>query len=498
MKSPVILVGAIIQESNTFSPVLSDMDDFHRHRYYTGEQILDMKVDSELSGFNRRARAEGATIIPTLSANAVSSGRFKQESLEQLTEELRSSLRSAPPCDGVYFAMHGAMVAEGCDDVEGHLIETIREVVGDIPVVVSLDLHANVTSKMAENVNGIVGFRTYPHTDFDETGVRAAALLLSILRNGTMPVVAMRKLPMIVPAENSQTSHGPFAELWQEAERGERLGDSLVTSLFPVQPWLDIEEMGCAVVTVGLDPLRAEREADRLAEQFWRKRDEFNIQLFTIEDVIQRAQFRKAGEPPFVISDSSDSPGAGASGDSNYVLAEWIRLGAHRKYNSLLTIVDSPAVDRAIRAGVGSTTELELGYSLCPDGSPIKLSGKVRRIGDGRFLLQGGYAAGTEANMGRCVVFEIEKLSLLISERPTFSGDPSMYRSMGLEPSTADIVMVKSANQFRADYGKMTEKIFILDTPGRSPANLHQLRYSKLQRPCYPFEDDFDWRYRMG
>ncbi|WP_276353743.1 M81 family metallopeptidase [Cohnella caldifontis] len=496
MRAPRILVGAIIQESNTFSPVLSGMDDFRRHRYAKGADILKLKAESELGGFIRRARQAGAEIVPTLSAHAVSSGVFRREALAELTAELIGCLKDVPACDGVYFALHGAMVAEGCDDVEGELIETIRGEVGTIPFVVSLDLHGNVTRKMAGNVNGIVGFRTYPHADFDETGVRSAELLLSILKSGRRPAVVLRKLPMIVPAENSQSSHGPFAELWAEAREGESRGDSRVTSLFPVQPWLDIEEMGCAVVTVGDDPQRTEREADRLAELFWRKRHEFGIRLYAVDAIAELAESRKAGEPPIVISDSSDSPGAGSPGDSNYVLREFLRLGVHEKYDSLLTIVDPDAVAAAIRTGVGGRAEFRLGYRLCADGDPVAVSGTVRRIGDGRFVLQGGYAAGTEARMGRCAVIECGKLSVLVTERATFSGDPSMYRSMGLEPAAADIVLVKSANQFRADYGKLTDRIYILDTPGRSPADIRQLNYKKLQRPCYPFEDDFDWRNR--
>lgn len=496
MKKPNIIIGSIIQESNTFSCRMSDMDDFRTHSLLYGTDILEQHTESELHGFIHEARDYGVGLIPVMAANAISSGRFRKDGLRELTSDLLNRLRQAfeQGVDGVYFAMHGAMAAEDCDDVEGHLIRVIRSVVGEIPFVISLDLHANVTKAMVDGVDGIVGFRTYPHTDFAETGKRAARLLFAILERGRKPVVRMCKIPMIVPAENSQTTQGPFAQLWEAAVQGETIGESLITSLFPVQPWMDVGEMGCSVVTVGWDAERADREAKRLAELFWFKRHDFGIRLYTLTEIAAFADRRLKGDPPMILSDSADSPGAGSSGDSGYVLSELIRLGVPERYRCLLTIVDPAAVETAVSAGVGTEAVFRLGYSLCPDGSPVPLRGLVRRLGDGRFTLGGGYASGTEAFMGRCAVIEAGKLSVLVSECPTFSGDPSMYRSMGLMPEEADIVLVKSANQFRAEFEKLSDRIYLLDTPGRSPANVKQLSYGAIQRPFYPFDDDFDWR----
>lgn len=489
-----VLIGSIIQESNTFSPLRSSMDDFRRHKLRVGDEIFSDQTENELKGFMAEAQKRGAEVLPTISANAVSSGVFRKEALEELKELLRGKLRQHSGYDGVYFALHGAMVAEGCDDVEGELVELIRREIGSVPFVISLDLHANVTKRMVSGVDALVGFRTYPHTDFVQTGQRAASLLFRMLQSGSKLQVCLRKIPMIVPAENCQSDHGPFAALWREAERGEKSGDSLVTSLFPVQPWLDIDEMGCAVVTVGEDSARAEREAERLSELFWKRRHEFQIKLYSVSDVLALLTEREEGSGPLVASDSSDSPSAGSSGDSNAVLRELLKHGAHLRHRCYLTIVDPPAVERAFAAGEGQVLESAIGYSLSADGKPLKVRGTVRRFGDGKFTLQGGYAKGTVADMGRCTVLDIGTISLLVTELPTFSGDPSMYRSVGLEPSEADLVVVKSANQFRAEYEAIASGIFILDTPGRSPANLLKLSFSKLQRPCYPFDDDFDWR----
>ncbi|MFK7693608.1 M81 family metallopeptidase [Paenibacillus sp. HJGM_3] len=501
-----VLIGSVIMESNTFSPMVSTMDDFRRHHWVTGEAIRSVKTENELRGFLQAAEEQGVETVPVLSANAVSSGTMTEESFHVLLAEVQrlfeAALSEAGTCDGIYLALHGAMVAQRADDPEGELVSLIRRVAGwDIPLVVSLDLHANVTRRLVRHVNGLVGFRTYPHVDFAETGRRSARLLFAAIRGDVQPYVAMRKLPLLVPAENSQSSHGPFAELWAEAQRGEASGDALITSLFPVQPWLDIEEMGCSVVVVG-DVRRKEaaiREAERLADIFWRKREAFGIALHRVADIVDEVRRLPAGAGPIVVSDSADSPSAGSIGDSNAVLRGLVESGLWRTHSCLVTVVDAEAVAAAIRAGVGETVRVTVGYKATsgnphPLGAPLAVEGRVRRIGDGRFSLKGGYAKNTECSMGRCVVLEVGKLSVLLTERATFSGDPSMYRSMGLEPAEAHLVLVKSATQFRGEYERISSRIYILDTPGYSSANLKRLAFAKLNRPVYPLDEPDDWR----
>ncbi|MBM7568385.1 M81 family metallopeptidase [Paenibacillus sacheonensis] len=494
-----ILVGAIVQESNTFSPYRSGLEDFRGNIHLLGEEMLGLEIENEVRGSLQALQDNGAEALPTLCLYAVSAGRFGGadfSALEQLMTE--RVLAAAEECDGVFFAMHGAMSAEGCDDVEGRLSGIIRSLIGDKPFVLSLDLHANITREMVRHPDAIVGYRTFPHTDFYETGYRATELLLSMLRTGRRPSMAYRKIPMIIPAENQQTMYGPFAELWAEASAGEADGMSAVTSIFPVQCWLDVEESGASVIVVGEDREKAEQEADRMAALFWDKRHAFDVQLHSVAEIVELARRLRGTEGPIVISDSADSPGAGSTGDSAAVLRQLLACGAEKDMNALLVVTDAPAVAAAIDAGVGREVSLSIGHTLNPAGEPIAVRGTVVRIGDGRFRLGGGHAKNTVARMGRCVVLEIGRISLLIGERAVFSGDPSMYRTMGLEPTAADIVMVKSASQFRADYDALSRHIYILDTPGSSPANIRSLPFEKLARPFYPFDDDFDWRKSQG
>lgn len=493
-----ILVGGIVQESNTFSPARSTMDNFRDHVFVTGDEMRELKISNEINGFCQAADDEHVDYVPLLFGQAVSSGIFTDKAFQELKETVIERIRGQLSFDGVFFALHGAMVAEHCDDVEGELLTLIRKEIGnETPIVISLDLHANVTNKMIRQVQGVVGYRTFPHIDFYETGYRAAKLLFSIVQEDLKLEIVLRKIPMIVPAENGQTAHGPLAELWQEAEIGEQKGDSLVTSIFPVQPWLDVDELGFSIVVAGKDREKAIFEAERLAWLAWDKRHQFDVELINLADILAKALHRSPSGEPLIISDSADSPGAGSTGDSNVVLKELLGSGIGNDLTCLLSIVDAPAVSEAIRAGVGEIVDLTVGFTLNPNrehGKPLSVRGQVIRIGDGRFTFQSGYAKGTEGNMGRCVVFQTGKIYLLISEKPTFTGDPNMYRSMGLEPSGADFVMVKSANQFRADYEQISSSIYIVNTPGYSSADLKSLHFSKMKRPFYPFDEDFNWR----
>lgn len=492
-----IMVGGLMQESNTFSAAASALGDFERHCYVVGEVPSAMLgIENEWTGFRSAAAEAGVELVPTLYATAVSSGRIGRASLDELKARLLAEMDRALPCDGILFALHGAWVAEDEDDADGEVLAAIRERAGpDMPIVVTLDSHANVTRRMIACADALVGYRTFPHVDYADTGYRAAKLLFAAVRGEIEPRLSLAKIPMIVPAENQMTDRGPMAELWAEAAAGEARGVSLATSLFAVQPWLDVREMGFAAVTVSdaAGTAAAEAEAKRLGELAWRLRKRFDVELFTLSQALALVEGPGARRP-VIVSDSADSPGAGSPGDSNAVLRELLALdaGDGLKMKCLLSIVDAPAARIACEAGAGAQVRLSVGYSVSTTlGQPLEIEGVVARAGDGRFRFSGGHVAHLEANMGRCAVVALGSVSLLVMENPVFTGDPAMYRCMGLEPMEADLVLVKSAAQFRAEYEKLSDAICILDTPGASTANLTSMPYSRLERPMYPFDDGF-------
>ncbi|GGD47511.1 M81 family metallopeptidase [Paenibacillus nasutitermitis] len=489
-----IVVGGILQESNTFSTKPSTIEDFYRYFYLVGNELNKPNLaENEWSGFKKAAEEQGVTLLPTLYTQAVSSGPVRREALDTLKQTLLTMLDQAEDYDGVLFAMHGAWVTEDSESADNEIITAIRNKVGrTIPIVITLDSHANITKAMLDNVDAIVGYQTFPHIDYASTAYRAATLLFDAIQTNKKLHTVLKKAPMIVQAEKHTTYLEPMVSLWDEAKAGEARADSVMTSLFAVQPWLDVKEMGFSVVVVGEDLHKAEAEAQRLIELVWSRRKEFEIDLYSPSQVLAKlAEEQLPG--PVVASDSADSPGAGSSGDSNAVLRELLSSGADQNYRCLLSMVDAVSARSAHEAGVGSRLKLRVGHTLSTTtGSPLEIEGDVVYSGNTKFRFGGGMVANLEANMGMCAVIQIGKISLLLMENPTFTGDPAMYRSVGLEPSDADFVLVKSAAQFRAEYEKLTDRIYILDTPGASTANLKSLTFVNIPRPMYPFDETAD------
>jgi microcystin degradation protein MlrC len=484
-----IAIASILQESNNFSPVRTRYEDFSP---VFGDAVLERHRGklTEMGGFIDVLAAAGTQIEPVCAAWAITANRLVRSDLNRLTREFLARLTAIGRPQALLFALHGAQTAESVDDTEGYFLSKARAALGpDIPIVVTLDLHANVTRAMVANASAIVGFQTYPHIDMFETGVRAASLALRILSGEVKPTMAFRKLPLIVPAENMQTTSGPMRRLIEST------GTAEVVSIFGVQPWLDIPEMGCSVVVVtNENQPEAERHASALAMEFWRSRREFDVKLTPAPSAIRQALATDGG--PVVFAESSDSTGSGSPGDSTGVLRPL--LDAQLQEPAAIFLVDPEAVRKAIGAGVGATVTMRIGGKFDRKNSrPVKVTGLVRLISDGRWTAWGkGYNTGIETSMGRAVVLEVGQVRILMAERSTMTVDPELYRSHGIEPQRMKIVVVKSPNGFRAEYERIARKIFLVDTPGVSSANLRSLPYRRIPRPIYPL--DAGVRYSAG
>jgi microcystin degradation protein MlrC len=277
-----------------------------------------------------------------------------------------------------------------------------------------------------------------------------------------------------------------------EAKRLEARPGVLAVSIFPVQPWLDIPDTGFSVMAVADGRRRAaeiEPMVRQLAWQAWESRRRFAVDLLPVDEAIRRALAAEGG--PFVLSESADSTGSGSPGDSAHVLERLLALGVRER--CLVTVVDAPAVAQAIGAGVGQTVTTTVGGTLDPRyNRPVPVTGRVRVLTDGRFVSSDKKSAGVEFQMGRGAVIEAGRIAVLVTERPAFTFDPALYRSVGLEPRDAKVVVVKSPLQFRDGYGAMAKACWVVDTPGPSTARLERLAWHNRSRPLFPFDDDFE------
>jgi microcystin degradation protein MlrC len=393
--------------------------------------------------------------------------------------------------DAVLLALHGAMVVEGLDDPEGDLLCAVREAVGPhVPIAASLDLHGNITPATAQAADILVGFDTCPHTDLYETGVRTARLLARRLRGEIRPATALVRVPLIVPPDTMDTSDGPLGEIVAAAKAMERRPGVLSASVFCVQPWLDLPDLASGVlVTTDGDPELAAATARELAHRYWAARRSFHVELHSPEEAIALARSEAPG--PVVFSDSADSIGSGATGDATGILAALLAAAPEAPGLALTTVVDPEAATACVQAGVGAMVSLLVGGKLDRRfNTPIRLSGRVRTLFDGRFRLSGPSYGGLEMQMGLTAVVQANesRVYVVITSLPTWTHHPDFYRAVGLAPERAWVVVTKSNILFRASYRDLARRILWVSAPGLSSPHLTGLPFERVGRPLYPLD----------
>lgn len=484
-----IAVASLQQESNSFAPAQTTLEDFIHDYLLEGPAVQGLRgTESEVSGFLDVIDAAGAEAVPVLAAHAVSGGPVRAAGFAELSRRLVDGLRAAGPLDGVLLGLHGAMVVEGTDDGSARVLAAVRTAVGDVPLAATVDSHANLTAAMMDEADILIPYRTYPHVDVRETGQRAARLLLEMLSGRLDPVLAVAKVPMLLPAETHLTDRQPMWSLWLHLETLRRNGTVVDGGLCPVQPWLDLPDLGFGVVVLtDGDPAAARTSADALARDAWALRHAFDVALVEPLEAVRRALAMDGR--PVILAESADAPGAGSPGDGTAVLQALMELRVTDRV--LLTLVDPEAVQACAAAGVGSRLTVSVGGKRGRYSAPVAVTGTVRRVGVAEFVFTAGYT-GTVAKMGMTAVLDTGAIRVVLTERAVPPFDPALYRAVGLEPQEAKIVVVKSPAGFRAAYEPIAHAIIHVDSPGHSPPNLRRLSYVRRPLPCFPFEDPED------
>jgi microcystin degradation protein MlrC len=294
---------------------------------------------------------------------------------------------------------------------------------------------------------------------------------------------------MIVSPVRARTGIEPLSRIVAAARTLEESGAILHASLFPVQPWLDVPDLGfAALVCADGDSRRAQEAADRLADMAWAARDDFEPDLVPLEEAI-RVGLAEPGTT--VVGDVGDSPSGGAGADNATVLRTLLAMGADKAGQlSYLTLCDPAAARAAAQAGPGATATLEVGHSLSPaDGDPVAVTGVVRTIGDGVFTMHDAGAQGTVATLGLTVVLAIGDIRLAIRSQPSFEWDTGIFAAFGLVLRHASLVFVKSPSHFRTAFAPHAARILIADTPGPTCGNMRRLELTRVTRPLFPLDD---------
>ena len=481
-----IAIASLLQETNTFSPyktILSNFNFSEGNDFY----LNALKENTEVKGFINILKKQKIKIITLVGGWAVSSGKIKKKDFKLIINKFLLKIKKVEKFDGLLLALHGSCVAEGCDSVDSYLIEKIRSIIGNkIPIMISLDLHANITRSMQKNTNAIVGYKTCPHTDIYQTGKKIAKLMVSRLQNKIKPKIFLQKLPMITQAENHLTDRGIFKKLIQKTKQYEKIPNILSVSIFAMQPWLDVKEAGWAITVLAHNnDLQAKKIIKTLAKEIWNERFNFLLKLPTPSKALKYGMTIKGG--PITLGEGADATMGGATGDGVWIL-ESILKNKLDKEKCAGVVVDKKAVNKAIKIGLNKFIRLKIGGSLNPRyNKSIKITGKIINISDGNFKYKGKVYTGRAVNMGRAVVIKINNIHLLIAEKNMPTTDPEMYRSQGIEPKKMKFVIVKSPLGLWTEYGPISKAVLSVDTPGSCRADLTKLPFKIVPKSFFPF-----------
>ncbi len=481
-----IAIGSIMHESNTFSDTPTDYAAFS-HTY--ASNIIKNWGEShhEIGGFIEGASTYNYTAYPMMAASATPAGPVTDDAFDRLTEMLIQHLKSAPKHEGVLLALHGAMVAESYPDGDGEVLRRLREAFGyDLPIVVTLDQHTNVSEQMVAESTAIVIYKTTPHIDQRQRGLQAAKLMMRILEDGVTPTQALAKPPMLLNIKYHVTAVEPMLSIMNAAKALEQDPNVLAASVAVGYPYADIYEAGpsCVVVTDN-NPQLAQEEANRLSDMLWGIRDQLTLDLPDAAQAVQQAI--NSERHPVILVEMGDNIGGGSPGDSTFILAELQEQGASE---FVVVIYDPEGVQSCIQAGVGGGVSLQVGGKADNlHGDPVSIKGNVRLIHDGQYVeTEPRHGGQRYHNQGLTAVVSVgDSLVVLTSRRQTPFSLQQLY-SLGIDPKSMRMIVVKAAVAYRAAYEPIAGEIIEVDTPGLTAVNPLHFEYNDVRRPLFPLD----------
>ena len=482
------ITGGIMHETHSFS---SDPMRVETAPLARGDELLSYAGTNHSVGGVIDACAErGIELVPTLYHGIGTTGPATTETYQRLRDELLERIEKALPADGIVLTLHGAMVADGYPDPEADIVRRVRRLAGAIPIAVTLDFHANISPDMVSSCDLVTVYDTYPHIDAADRAREAVAFLARTVHGEIRPTMALVKPPLLPMPQAQHTAKPPMRTLVQQAFAHEETGAALSVSITGGFPYSDVPSAGMSflAITDG-DAAAAERIASDLAARAWELREAFIVQNVPPADAVAEAIAVTRGL--VILADVADNIGAGTPGDGTVLLAELLRQGA---MDATIALADPEAVAVARSAGIGGHFDALVGAKVDDlHGEPVPVRGEVVFLGDGHWVHEGPENAGVPVEMGPTAVVRAGGVNVILATRKTAPGDLQQLRSVGIEPATQRIIVVKSAVRWRGGYGPITAHSIDVDTPGLTTINLGQLPFQHLRRPIYPLDPDTTW-----
>ena len=501
--APRIALLGIHLESNAFAPPTTEAD-FRSLCHLEGAAMLaeaakpSPAMPAEMAAFIRAWVQRGAwTPVPILIAAAEPGGPVEHGFLETMLAGIRQRLSAALPVDGVYISNHGAMTSTQLFDADTLVFRVVRELVGPaVPIVATLDLHANVSDDMVALADLIVAYRTNPHVDQRERGAEAAQLLGALL-GGARFFKAFVRLPLTPPTVSLLTAAGPYADVINEGQARARERPEIVNvSVTAGFVFADTPGTGFAVLVSARSRDAADRLARELASRAWRERARFEVKLTSLEAAVAAA--RRAADDPsqpaVLLADVADNPGGGGRGNTTFIL-EALQTGGVG--GALLgNFCDPKLAEEAHYRKVGKRFNAtfnrggHIGFTR-----RYMAEARVLALSDGKCVGTRGIWAGRTLDVGPSAALDLGGVTVVVTSLRKQCADPVFFTMLGLDPATARVVVVKSRGHFRAGFSELfaPERIFEVDAPGLTSPVLGRFKFQHLPRPVFPLDPQTAW-----
>lgn len=479
-KRACIALGGFSHESNSFAPSQDvGLDHFLSRRdrppLLPGARMLDELGSGAFptTGF-LQAIGQDHALLPLAWASGGAGGMVSDEAFEHVCGELVSRLAGAPRPDAIYLELHGAMATPRLDDPEAELLRRVRAVAGEqVPIVVTLDYHANLSPAFARMIDGAVVYRTYPHVDRVACGRIAAGLVRRLLVRGRCAGVAIAHLPFLIPLHAQSTLDGPSRRIVDRslADAGEVVSRCYAAG-FPLN---DRHWCGPAVMVHADSQAAADEACASLLRAVLDEAPHFEAALWPMDAAVEEAMRRSSapGTGPVLLADVQDNPGAGAGSDTTGLLAALVRAQAQ---GALLGILcDAAAAAAAHAAGEGASIDIALGRP------PFAGRFVVERLGDGRFVSTGSVAGGLRMDLGPMALLRIGGTRVVVSTTRMQAFDPAPFHHLGADPARAAILVLKSTCHFRADFGPLSRDVLLVEAPGDAAVDPARYPYRRLR-----------------
>ncbi len=494
-------------ESNRFAPACSKKD-FEENMYFSGKEI-SIQARSEYPSIHLGVKGFYAHMdevlggpdswqaAPTLVVGATPAGPVEEKFFLEYLECLETSLRTLDRLDGVYICQHGAAVATHTHDPDGDMFFLVRKLVGqDIPIIATLDLHANVSEKMVSSVDMLIGYKTNPHIDLYERGEEAASAMIEMF-SGVRPQKYHIRLPLVAPSVTQRTAPGfPYGDL---IRLGETFLDSdlLNVTILSGFAFSDTPKNGMSIITHSRSSLdNAQRVAEQLASAAWQDRERYKLEMYSLGDAVAMAKQvgDDTGLEPLLFADPADNPGGGGRGNTTFILEAFLKAGV--KGCTFAVFFDEAAVQVALSAGVNSKINITLNAEEEDQFSnPLPVQARVVSLHSGSFVGCYGMAAGTTADTGATAVLDLGGIFVICISKRQQCRSSDYISAFGIDASSCRSIVVKSRGHFRAGFQHLfsDKQIIEVDVPGLTSPNLSNFGWKYLPRPVYPLDNDTVW-----